>query len=68
MIRALMPLEEGVEMVLCCADCGALSTDDVRGTDGWALRRVSAQRLVDVCPGCQPRPRSVTTSNGRARR
>lgn len=50
-----MPLGEGIELVLSCAECGALSTDDVRGTDGWALRRRGAFGLRDVCPCCAPR-------------
>lgn len=52
-IRALLPLD--AELVISCADCGEASTADVRGADGWSLRRVSAQRLVDVCPRCAPR-------------
>lgn len=64
MIRALLPLEEGVETVLRCADCHALSSRDVRGTDGWKLRRMSAQRLVDICPGCLPRPKTLPRPKG----
>lgn len=42
------------ELVLTCADCGRDSSGDVFGAEGWALRRVSAQRLVDVCRDCKP--------------
>ena len=55
MIRtvATMPLEG--ELVLTCADCGEPSTASLAGADGWTLRRVSAQRLVDVCEACSGR-------------
>lgn len=56
----------GTELVLTCHDCGAVSTDDLFGTEGWALRRVSAQRLVDVCPCCAPRARERLAPKGRA--
>jgi hypothetical protein len=52
MIRSTIMLDG--ELVLTCADCGAESTDDIAGADGWTLRRVSAQRLVDICPACAP--------------
>jgi hypothetical protein len=49
-LRAFLPLD--AEVVLTCADCGEPSTADVSGAQRWTLRRVSAQRLVDVCPCC----------------
>jgi hypothetical protein len=57
MIRAFIPLAEGVELVLSCHVCGRSSSGDLRGTDGWTLQRAvpNRQRLVDVCPCCQPR-------------
>ncbi len=42
------------ELVLTCADCGKDSSSCVFGAEGWGLRRVSAQRLVDVCRDCKP--------------
>jgi hypothetical protein len=67
----LMPLGEGIELVLTCAECGALSTDDVHGTDGWSLRRSGSFGLRDICPGCGPKkltgPGAARhTSNGRS--
>jgi hypothetical protein len=57
-----MPLDDGAELVLCCADCGALSSGDVRGASGWTLRRRSALRLLDICPACAPRARGKTVA------
>jgi hypothetical protein len=54
----------GGELVLTCADCGACSTDDVFGAEGWSLRRATAQRLVDVCPACTPRRAKALTKAG----
>jgi hypothetical protein len=51
-IRALLPFD--AELVLTCADCGEASTASLGGVEGWTLRRVSAQRLVDICPCCAP--------------
>ena len=51
----MTPLGECIELVLVCDDCGALSTDDVRGTEGWTIRRRGALRLLDVCPCCSPK-------------
>jgi hypothetical protein len=45
---------DGSEQVVRCADCGALSSADLRGRSGWALRYKSALRVVDICPECQP--------------
>jgi len=47
------------ELVVTCADCGTPSTASLAGTDGWTLRRVSALRLVDICPDCSPRQRAA---------
>jgi hypothetical protein len=51
-LRAFLPLD--AELVLTCADCGKPSSADAFGAQRWTLRRVSAQRLVDVCPCCAP--------------
>jgi hypothetical protein len=56
-IRALLPFDG--ELVLTCADCAEPSSASLSGSDGWTLRRVSAQRLVDVCPRCAPPARKV---------
>jgi hypothetical protein len=52
------------ELVLTCADCGKDSSCDAFGTEGWGLRRVSAQRLVDVCADCRPRAKPVARPKG----
>ncbi len=46
----------GSEQVVRCAECGTSSADDLRGRQGWTLVRRSALLVVDVCPGCLPRP------------
>jgi hypothetical protein len=46
----------GSEQVVTCAECRALSSDDLRGRQGWALVRRSALLLVDVCPPCAGSP------------
>jgi hypothetical protein len=51
----LTPIGESIELVLRCDDCGALSSDDVRGASGWTLRRRGALRLLDICPCCSPK-------------
>lgn len=58
---ATLPLDS--ELVLVCADCGEPSTADVRGTQGWTLRRASALRLQDVCPRCAPPKRRPVAAN-----
>lgn len=54
-------LASGSEQVVRCAECGALSSGDLRGREGWALVYRSALRVVDVCPECQP-PAAFSTS------
>jgi len=53
------------ELVVTCADCGTPSTASLAGTDGWTLRRVSALRLVDICPDCSPRQRAASKGGPR---
>ncbi len=58
----------GTELVVECHVCGTPSSGSITGRSGWSLLRVSAQRMAEVCPDCQPRPRSGrTVSGGRAR-
>lgn len=66
MMKATLLLD--TELVVECAVCGKPSSGCITGRSGWALRPVSAQRMADVCPDCQPRQRSGrTVSGGRAR-
>jgi predicted regulator of Ras-like GTPase activity (Roadblock/LC7/MglB family) len=43
------------EAVLRCGYCGAMSTDSLRGTEGWTLIKPNARALSairDCCPAC----------------
>jgi hypothetical protein len=56
------------ELVVDCEICGTPSSASITGRSGWALVSVSAQRMADVCPDCQPRPLRATTAAGRRAR